>query len=213
MHGVVISQVFVSPVMFLMIGWSMALLFDLPAVISSSSVPHIMNWAVKFMGFLTTPMLSELSLSSGRVKVLPWNHRVCDFRLHGSSLRGCIDHPEILLPSHVSTHSSSVSLISPPPPLPAPRPPRHVISLLFQWGHVQVLAPAAGFSGDGGRWWRGVRRGRRRVRWGQCILTVPGSGSQSHLLHGTSWHSCNQNIAFNFELTPFFLPLWQDLLE
>lgn len=114
MRSVVISQVFNSPVMFLMIGWSMALLFDLPAVISSSSVPHIMNWAVKFMGFLTTPMLSELSLSSGRVKVLPWNHRVCDFRLHGSSLRGCIDHPEILLPGQVSAHSSSVSVRPPP---------------------------------------------------------------------------------------------------
>lgn len=114
MHSVVISQVFVSSVIFLMIGWSMALLFDLPAVISSSSVPHIMNWAVKFMSFLTTPMLSKLSLSSGRVKVLPWNHRVCDFRLHGSSLRGCIDNPEILLPSQVSAHSSSVSVRSPP---------------------------------------------------------------------------------------------------
>lgn len=198
MHSVVISQVFVSPVMFLMIGWSMALLFDLPAVISSSSVPHIMNWAVKFMGFLTTPMFSELSLSSGRVKVLPWNHRVCDFRLHGSSLRGCIDHPEILLPRQVSAHSSSVPVRSPPP--------RHVTRLLFQWGHVQVLAAAAGFSGDGGRWWRGVRRGGRRVRRGQCILTFPGGGSQSHLLHGTSWHSCNQPHHIQFWTYSLFPP-------
>lgn len=55
------------------------------------------------MGFLTTLMLSELSLSSGQVKASPWNHCICDFHLHGSSLCSCIDHPKILLPSQVST--------------------------------------------------------------------------------------------------------------
>lgn len=148
MHSVVISPLFVSPVKFLMIGWSMALLFDLPAVISSSSVPYIMNWAVKFMGFLTTPLLFELSLSSGRVKVLPWNHRVCDFCLHGSSLRGYIDHPEILLPSQVSAHSSSVSVISPPP------------GMSFLKNFIPVR-PRTGTRSCGGvqRWWRQVMTG------------------------------------------------------
>lgn len=155
-----------------------------------------MNWAVKFMGSLTAPMLSKLSLLSGRVKALPWNDHICDFRLHGSRLRGCIDHPKILRPSQVSTHSSGISMRSAPP----------VISLLFQWGHVQVLTAAAGFSGDGGRWWRGGRRGGRQVRWGQCILTYPSDDRHSHLLHCTSWHSCNQLHHIQFWTYSFFPP-------
>lgn len=47
---------FVSIVMFLTI----ALLLDLPAVISPSFVPHVMKWAVKFMGSLNIPMLSRI---------------------------------------------------------------------------------------------------------------------------------------------------------
>lgn len=45
-----------------------------------------------------------------------------------------------------------------------------------------------GFNGDGGRR-QGGWRGGRRVGQGHCILTSPDGSSQSHLLHGTSWHS------------------------
>lgn len=211
MHSVVISQVFVSSVIFLMIGWSMALLFDLPAVISSSSVPHIMNWAVKFMSFLTTPMLSKLSLSSGRVKVLPWNHRVCDFRLHGSSLRGCIDNPEILLPSQVSAHSSSVSVRSPPPH----PPPRHGMSYPFysseatyRYSLLRRGSAAMEAGDDGGSGVAGDESDEVSASWLSPAVVLRVTCCTEQVDTAVTSH-----ITFNFELTPFFLPLWQDLLE
>lgn len=71
------------------------------------SEPHIMNWAVRFMGSLTTPLLDLIGLNSfvflGRVRSnSPWGYCIGGLRLCGGNTCCSIDHPKILLPSQVS---------------------------------------------------------------------------------------------------------------
>lgn len=69
------------------------------------SETHIMSWAVRFMGCLTTPLLDLIGficLFLGRVKASPRDYCISDLRVCGCNSCCCIDHPKILLPSQVS---------------------------------------------------------------------------------------------------------------
>ena len=76
------------------------------ARISFLSKPHIMNWAVRFMGSLTTPLLAHIGFIClfflGRVEASNGDYCGGDHRVAGDGSCRCIDHPKILLPSQVS---------------------------------------------------------------------------------------------------------------